>query len=249
MTRALDIVASAFALALLSPLLIVITLVLRFSGEREVIFGQERIGLDGKPFWLYKFSTMLKNSPNIGTGILTLKNDSRILPFGGILRKTKLNELPQLFNVLVGDMSLIGPRPQTRPHFDVYPQHVKDLLKTVAPGLSGIGSIVFRDEEELLDRAHDKERFYAEVIAPYKGEVEIWYIERRGVWLYLCLIALTVWAVLTPGSAIHFRLFKDLPKLPAEILSAGSDPVRAAALSEEDPLLRQTALKRGRPPA
>ena len=212
--RLLDIVLSAIALLILSPLMIVVALVLRFTGEGEVVYRQTRVGRDGRPFGLLKFATMLKNSPDIGAGLLTLRDDPRVLPVGRFLRATKLNELPQLLNVLSGDMSLIGPRPQARPHFDVFPDRRKPLLTSVRPGLSGIGSIVFRDEESLLEHASDKAMFYADVIAPYKADLECWYIERRSAALYVGLILLTIWVVLVPASRLPYRVFGSLPTPP-----------------------------------
>ncbi len=215
--RTLDVLCSGLALLVIGPLLLIVMLILRFTGEGEVFFRQQRVGKGGQMFSLLKFATMLKDSPNLGTGLLTVKGDPRVLPFGKLLRKTKLNELPQLWNIFVGDMSIIGPRPQARPHFEVFPSHVKEVLKTVKPGLSGIGSIMFRDEEEILERAEDKEWFYAEVIAPYKGEVECWYIQRRSVGLYITLILLTVHAVLFSDSRLYRKVLKDLPEPPPEL--------------------------------
>jgi lipopolysaccharide/colanic/teichoic acid biosynthesis glycosyltransferase len=215
--RLLDVVFSGTAILLLSPLLLALILILRLTGEGEIFFRQQRVGADGRMFDLLKFATMLKNSPYIGTGVLTLKDDPRILPVGRLLRKTKLNELPQLFNVLLGDMSLIGPRPQAPPHFEVYPAHIKAQLVTVRPGLSGIGSIVFRDEEEILDRAKDKAGFYGNVIAPYKGELEVWFIQRKCIRLYVLLLFLTVGVVLFPSSALHRVAFRDLPRPPSDL--------------------------------
>src|SRR5690606_21086740 len=114
MQRFFDIVLASAALLVLAPLLLPITLILRFTGEGEVFYVQQRVGKNREFFGLYKFATMLKNSPNMSTGTVTVKDDPRVLPVGRFLRKTKLNELPQLFNVLKGDMSIIGPRPQTR---------------------------------------------------------------------------------------------------------------------------------------
>ena len=118
MTRVCDIFFSALALVFLSPLLIPIALLLRFTGEGEVFFVQERVGLNQQTFGLLKFATMLKDSANIGSGTITVRNDPRVLPVGKVLRKTKINELPQLLNILRGDMSVIGPRPLTRNHFN-----------------------------------------------------------------------------------------------------------------------------------
>ena len=171
MKRILDIVLSLTALVILSPLLITVTIILRFTGEGCIFYLQERIGLRGRTFNLYKFVTMIKDSPNLPGGFLTKQGDPRILPVGRILRATKINELPQLLNVLKGDMSLIGPRPQARPHFDVFPEHVKKELIKVKPGLSGVGSIVFRDEEVILNHCNKNSNIcYQEDIAPYKGD-------------------------------------------------------------------------------
>jgi lipopolysaccharide/colanic/teichoic acid biosynthesis glycosyltransferase len=124
---------------------------------------------------------MLKNSPAIGTGTVTIKNDPRILPIGHFLRKTKINELPQLLNILFGDMSVIGPRPQTQRCFDAFTATSQAAIVQVRPGLSGIGSIIFRDEENLLHGQADSVRFYDEVIAPYKGALEEWYVVHQGL--------------------------------------------------------------------
>jgi len=216
-TRALDVLLSGIALLCFLPFLLVIAALLRFSGEGEVLYRQERVGLHGKLFGLLKFATMLKDSPNLGSGLITLQNDPRVLPIGRFLRRTKLNEVPQLWNVLRGDMSLIGPRPQAPAHFDVFPAHVRAELIEVRPGLSGIGSIVFRDEETLFSKpGRDPERYYADVIAPYKGELELWFIRRRGLWLYLVLIALTLWAIVWPGGVPYRALLPDLPAPPPD---------------------------------
>ena len=168
MQRIFDILFSGIALALLSPLLLPLMLILRVTGEAEVFFLQNRVGRAGKHFKLYKFATMLKNSPNIGTGTVTVKNDPRVLPLGGLLRKTKINELPQLINIFNGDMSIIGPRPQTQRCFDAFPLSSQSEIIKVRPGLSGIGSIIFRNEEDMMHANKKPEEFYDEIIMPYK---------------------------------------------------------------------------------
>lgn len=214
MLRSLDIILSGLALLVLSPVLVPIAVLLRLTGEGEVFFRQERVGFGGPTFRLYKFATMLKDSPHIGTGTVTVKDDPRVLPFGRFLRKTKINELPQLLNILLGDMSVIGPRPQTRRCFDAFPLSTQRAIVQVRPGLSGIGSIVFRDEEEMLHSAKDPMAFYDDVIAPYKGQLEEWFVTRQDVGTYLALIALTVWAVLFPHSRAVWRIFPTLPQPP-----------------------------------
>lgn len=217
MQRLLDILFSSLAIVVLSPLLVPVAVVLRFTGEGEVFYRQNRIGLGGRSFGLLKFATMLKNSPSLGTGTVTVKDDPRVLPFGRFLRKTKINELPQLLNILLGDMSIVGPRPQTQRCFDAFPASSQARIVEVRPGLSGIGSIVFRDEEELMHASADPERFYDAVIMPYKGALEEWYVAHQGLRTYLGCIAITAWTVLFPRSAIVWRYFPDLPRPPEEL--------------------------------
>lgn len=212
MQRFFDIIFSGLALVVLSPFLIPIAIALRVSGEGEIFYVQQRIGKDGELFGLMKFATMLKDSPNMAMGTVTVKNDPRVLPFGGFLRKTKINELPQLLNIFLGDMSVIGPRPQTERCFLAFPQSSQDAIVHVKPGLSGIGSIVFRDEESILDNPEiDRLKFYDEVIAPYKGELEQWYVKHHNLYTYFMLIGLTVWVVLFSDSKVYNVIFKDLP--------------------------------------
>jgi lipopolysaccharide/colanic/teichoic acid biosynthesis glycosyltransferase len=160
MTRLVDMVLSAIFISWVLPLWIIVIPVLRLTGEGEIFYRQARVGKNGKRFNLLKFATMLKNSPNLGTGELTVHNDPRVLPVGRFLRKSKINELPQLLNVLLGDMSLVGPRPQTPRCFAAFPQEAQNRIMQVRPGLSGIGSILFRGEEKILQHAADPEAFY-----------------------------------------------------------------------------------------
>lgn len=220
MQRLFDIVLSSIALLMLSPLLVPICIALRLTGEGEVFYRQQRVGRSGRLFGLFKFATMLKNSPNIGTGTVTLKDDPRVLPLGKFLRKSKLNELPQLLNILMGDMSLVGPRPQTPRCFDAFPQESQAAIIRVRPGLSGAGSIVFRDEEELMHASADPEALYDDVIMPYKGRLEEWYVSRASAAMYLQLVFVTVWVVLFPSSKLFWTLFADAPRPPERLQAA-----------------------------
>jgi lipopolysaccharide/colanic/teichoic acid biosynthesis glycosyltransferase len=212
--RFFDILFSGLALILLSPLFLIVMIILKFTGEGEIFYVQPRVGKDGKLFNLLKFATMLKDSPNIGTQTVTIKNDPRVLPFGKFLRKSKINELPQLINILKGDMSIIGPRPQAKRCFLAFPKEVQEGIVRVKPGLSGIGSIVFRDEEKMLDNPSiDRLLFYDSVIAPYKGELERWYIKHQGIFTYFSLIFMTIWVVIKPQSKVYKKVFSDLPKV------------------------------------
>jgi len=212
--RFFDVVLSGLALIVLSPLLIPIVLFLKFSGEGEIFFLQERVGKNREMFRLFKFATMLKDSPSMGTGTVTMKNDPRVLPAGKFLRKTKINELPQLLNVFIGHMSLVGPRPQAPRCFDAFPVESQDIIVQVKPGLSGIGPIVFRGEEDILEGHSGTLDFYDNVIGPYKGKVEAWYVEKQGLIAYFALILLTVWVVFFPKSDLIWRAFKSLPTPP-----------------------------------
>ena len=194
-----------------------IFIVLKFSGEGEVFFLQERIGKGGDVFKLFKFATMLKDSPNIGTGTVTMKGDPRVLPVGKFLRKTKINELPQLLNIFFGDMSVIGPRPLTAQTFGSYSAETQEIIKKVRPGLSGIGSIIFRGEEEIMHGASASVDFYDHIIAPYKGSLEEWFFSNKGIYIYFLAIFITAWAVVFPNSKIAWRAFRDLPEPPAEL--------------------------------
>ena len=154
---------------------------------------------------------MLENSPNIGTGTITLKNDPRVFPIGRILRKFKINELPQLINVVKGEMSLVGPRPLTKDGFDMYPEQTQKKILTIKPGLSGIGSLFFRNEEMLLQNEKNINYVYKEIIMPYKGKLEIWFCENQSIINYFKVIFLTVVEIIKPNMFSIFTIFPDLP--------------------------------------
>ena len=217
MTRTLDIILSGLALVALSPLLLPLAVILRFTGEGEVFFVQSRVGRNGELFGLYKFATMLKDSPNMGAGTVTVKDDPRVLPVGKFLRKTKINELPQLLNIFFGDMSIVGPRPQTRRCFDAFPERSQAAIMQVRPGLSGMGSIAFRGEEEMMDASSDPDRYYDNVIMPYKGSLEEWYVANESLAIYIKAIFTTAIVVLSPSSQIFWRIFAGLPTPPDEL--------------------------------
>ena len=217
MQRFFDILFSGIAIILLSPLLLITMLILKCTGEHEVFYLQERMGKGNKPFGIIKFATMLKNSLNMGAGGVTVRNDPRILPFGKFLRKTKINELPQLFNIFIGQMSIVGWRPLILKSYNLYSDEVKVHLSTVSPGLSGVGSIIFRDEEKYYQDLPDPMEFYNRVILPYKGQVEIWYVQHKSIILYFKVIILTVISVINPNSNLYLKWFKGLPERPAEL--------------------------------
>ncbi len=195
-----------------------VAVLLRLTGEGEIFYLQERVGKCGQLFKLIKFATMLKNSSVIGTGTITVKDDPRVLPMGKFLRKSKINELPQLLNVLVGDMSLIGPRPLTVQTFQSYQADIQKIVKRVRPGLSGIGSIIFRDEENILSDSENAKQFYSNVIAPYKGDLECWFVENRSLRLYFVTIFFTIAVIVFPNRFRLSAVYRDLPEPPRELM-------------------------------
>jgi lipopolysaccharide/colanic/teichoic acid biosynthesis glycosyltransferase len=223
--RAFDILMSGLLILVLSPLLILVIVILAFTGEREIFYAQKRIGRYGQPFQILKFATMLKNSSVLPGGDITGANDPRVLPFGRILRKTKINELPQLFNVLIGDMSVIGYRPLTPRVASLFPQEYWEALSDERPGLSGIGSIVFRDEERLLAFGNGSEKTYSDLIVPHKMALELWYRQHQSFGTDFALLLLTVLVVTFPQMSAE-NWFSDLPAPPRHLLA-----LRAAAPS------------------
>ena len=210
--RILDVLVSLLVLLLLSPLFLIIIFLLKISGEGEILYLQERIGFRNSKFKIWKFATMLKDSMNLGTGSITLQNDFRVTKIGIFLRKTKINELPQIINILKGDISLVGPRPLVTKTFTAYNSEVQSKIYNVKPGLTGIGSIIFRDEESIISSVNDEDpyEFYKRVIAPYKGRLEIWYQLNCSFFLDLQLIFFTAWVILFPKSKLYEKWFDDL---------------------------------------
>ena len=212
--RLLDIVVSFVVLIILLPFFIPIIIILRFTAEGEIFYFQERIGINNSKFSIFKFATMLKNSMNMGSGSITLQNDFRVTFIGKFLRKTKINELPQILNILKGDMSLVGPRPLVAKTFSAYNEDVQSNIYKVKPGVTGIGSILFRDEESIISAVSNEDpfEFYKRIIAPYKGEVEMWYQKNASFYLDIQLILMTAWVILFPKTRIYEKWFQDLPK-------------------------------------
>jgi lipopolysaccharide/colanic/teichoic acid biosynthesis glycosyltransferase len=214
--RTFDVLLSGIAILILSPVLVPIIIGLKFTGEGYVFYKQERVGYRNKKFLIWKFATMLKDSANMPGGIMTTKKDPRITPMGGFLRKSKINELPQLFNIFLGHMSIVGPRPVMEISFEAYPKEIQKVIYNVKPGLTGIGSIIFRDEEELITEVKNNGGnlwdFYKGKIYPFKGELELWYQKHKSFILDMKLIFLTAWVILSPSSKLYEKWFSNLPK-------------------------------------
>ncbi len=212
----LDLLLAGAALAVLAVPLLVVMVVLRLTGEGDVWFRQERVGFRGRRFRVFKFVTMRRDSEHTGTRDITLRNDPRVFPVGRFLRMTKLNEVPQLFNIILGDMSVVGWRPLMPVSFGLYSDRVQERIVAAKPGLTGIGSIVFRDEEAITARATKPAMaVYREDIAPYKGALELWYQANQSLWVDVKLIAATALVVLLPRAVDPHRWFPGLPPKPA----------------------------------
>lgn len=218
--RIIDILISLTVLILFSPFLIPIVIILKLSAEGEIFYQQQRIGFKNSNFNILKFATMLKNSPNMGTGSITLRNDPRVTTIGKYLRITKINELPQIINVLRGDMTIVGPRPQMKVDFLAYPKHIQKVIYNTPPGITGIGSIIFRDEESLLSNTDmEPKEYYKKVIAPYKGNLELWYLENMSLFVDVKIILLTALKILNLESIDINKWLKNLPEPAAELKS------------------------------
>jgi lipopolysaccharide/colanic/teichoic acid biosynthesis glycosyltransferase len=217
MIRFFDILFSGIAIIILFPFMLPLMVILKLTAEHDVFYSQNRIGLHAKEFRLYKFATMLRDSLNLPGGGFTSANDPRILPTGRFLRKTKINELPQLINVFIGQMSIVGYRPLLPHSYDCYSEEVKKSIYNCKPGLSGIGSIVFRNEEEIIQNIDDKASFYEKTIMPYKGLLEIWSAQHMSISFYFKIIFSTIMVVLKPSTNIWKTLFKDIPPIPDEL--------------------------------
>jgi len=211
--RFFDILFSLLALVILLPVFIPIIMLLLLTGEHEVFFRQERVGYKNSIFRIWKFATMLKNSPNMGHGDMTVRKDPRITPLGRFLRQSKINELPQVFNILTGDMSFVGPRPLMKVGFDRYSDEMKSKVYNAQPGLTGIGSIVFRDEELIITQSKlPPQECYRDVILPYKGALEVWYQQHRNFYTDSMILFLTAWYVVFPKSDLVYKVFTTLPR-------------------------------------
>jgi lipopolysaccharide/colanic/teichoic acid biosynthesis glycosyltransferase len=192
--RLFDVLAAACGLLLLAPVLLAIALWIRLDSPGPALFRQRRVGRHGRLFDIYKFRTMA-DGPDDGRQ-LTVGRDPRITRAGRFLRRTKLDELPQLLNVLEGTMSLVGPRPEVPRYVDRYPPAVRQTVLSVAPGITDLAAILFKDENDILGRAQDPERAYVETILPVKLEYYQRYVRERSFWLDLRILFRTLAAIL-----------------------------------------------------
>lgn len=195
MIRLFDILFSAIGLIILSPLFVILWLLIWMESKGPGLFVQERIGLNGKPFGLYKFRSMRTDSES--ESLITIgDNDHRITRIGHFIRKYKLDELPQLLNVLKGDMSLVGPRPEVRKYVELYTAEQRKVLN-VKPGITDYASIEYVNENELLGNADDPDRVYVEQVMPKKLELNMRYIQHRSLCQYFKIIFLTIKSIVS----------------------------------------------------
>ncbi len=198
--RLLDIVVSGSALLVLGPVLLAIALWVRWDSAGGALFRQERVGRHGRHFHIYKFRSMHTGADRAGPAI-TVGEDARITRAGQWLRHSKLDELPQLFNVLKGDMSLVGPRPEVPRYVAMYPAELRAIVLSVRPGITDLASIAFRNESALLAQSADPERTYVQEILPVKLDYAARYARNPSVWQDLRILARTVHAVLRPDAS------------------------------------------------
>lgn len=208
--RSIDILLALVVLLISLPLIALLVFLLKITGDGEVFYLQERVGYKNRKFHMWKFATMSRNADKIGSGEFTVKNDPRLIPMGKFLRMSKLNELPQLFNILKGDMTLVGPRPLIYSAFKRYNEDVQKNIYNVRPGLTGIGSVIFRDEEVLVSKTTDFEKLYKQING-YKGKLEMWYQQNLSFRTDFLIIFLTAYSIFFPKQNYTHKIFKNLP--------------------------------------
>ena len=211
--RFLDALVAVIAIVLTAPIMALTIFMLVLSGESSPILAQWRVGRSGHLFLFYKFRTMKRLKGDDKGSSLTLANDARITFLGRLLRASKIDEFPQFFNVLNGDISFVGPRPLMPEIFKIYSKEDQQIIASVKPGITGLGSVVFRDEQSILKNASKpSEVVYKEQIAPAKAYLETWYVENQSFMVDFKILVLTVWSVLYSRTRLVYRLFKNIPR-------------------------------------
>ena len=206
MKRIFDIFFSVLGLICLSPLFLIVAILIKLTSQGPVFFKQERIGKNFRPFLLYKFRTMVPNAAQRGP-LITTGDDKRITKIGRILRKTKIDELPQLINVLKGDMSLVGPHPEVRKYVEMYKKDYEEILK-IRPGITDVASLKFRDEKESMEGKGNHEEYYAHVILPEKIKLAKEYLKKMSLWFDIKLILKTILSIIYPTHTINCAIEK-----------------------------------------
>ena len=200
MKRLFDIALALFGIVVFLIPMVVCAVLVKLTSKGPIIFSQERMGLNFEPFRIFKFRSMVVGAPSLGAQV-TVDSDPRITGIGRMMRKTKLDELPQLFNVLFGDMSFVGPRPEVQKYVDLFREDYKVLL-SVRPGITGLDSIAFRHEEDILAKASDPQAAYVNEVVPAKIKLAKQYVAKSSVVFDIKLIWLTVFSIFgTVGSS------------------------------------------------
>ena len=227
--RLLDLTIAMSGLFLLAPLLIIISAWIKIKEGGDVLYFQKRMGYKNQPFYLWKYRTMIPDSTSKGSGALTLGNDPRITPSGRFLRAYKLDEIPQVMNVVKGDISIVGPRPVPIKNYEAYPENVKRRVYDSPPGITGIGSLIFRREGEILaDCGEDPNVFYKNEIAPYKAALELWYHKNASLWMDFKIMLLTIWVVFNRNDQVIFNFFESIPQHPLFFYRHNATPPKQA---------------------
>lgn len=193
MKRICDFCLAAIGIVMCAPLFGVLALAIKFTDRGPVFFSQERVGQYGKVFRVHKFRTMVTNADRLGP-LITAGGDPRITPIGHWLRKSKLDELPQLWNVLVGEMSFVGPRPEVQYYVDQYDETQRDVL-TIKPGITDPASLAFVEESEILARVENPSKYYVDVIMPEKIRRNMAYAGKANLLRDIGMILQTVWRI------------------------------------------------------
>lgn len=204
---------AVIAIVLTAPIMALTLFMLVLSGESSPILAQWRVGRSGHLFLFYKFRTMKRLKGADKGPSLTLANDSRITFLGRFLRFSKIDEFLQFFNVLNGDISFVGPRPLMPEIFKLYDKEDQQIIASVKPGITGLGSVVFRDEQAIMvNSAKSSEQVYKQQIAPVKALLETWYVENQSLLIDFKILVITVWSVLYSRTKLVYRLFKNIPR-------------------------------------
>lgn len=188
--RIFDFLASLLGIIILSPILLIVAIAIKIDSKGDILFLQKRMGKNGIPFYIYKFRTMVSDAEKLGKQI-TVGKDNRITKVGAFLRKYKIDELPQLFNVLKGDMSLVGPRPEVPKYVELYTELERRVLK-VRPGITDLASLRYKDENDILGKVDNPEEYYINVIMKDKLKLNLEYIEKSNLIFDISLIFKTI---------------------------------------------------------
>ncbi|MGG7142791.1 sugar transferase [Clostridium nigeriense] len=188
--RIFDFLLSLFGIIILSPIFIIVSIAIKLDSKGSILFLQKRVGRYGKEFDIYKFRTMVTDAEKLGKQI-TVGKDNRITKVGAFLRKFKIDELPQLFNVLKGDMSLVGPRPEVPKYVALYNKEQKKVLD-IRPGITDMASLRYKDENDILGKVDNPEEYYINVIMKDKLNLNLEYIEKSNVFFDIYLIVKTI---------------------------------------------------------